>query len=109
MFGGALEVPLYRFFTDKVAIKAPKLPKSETDSSLWGARGKERGAFRVLVKALARMDEPDRKLLLRMARGWHDAERAVVSRLRAMRLGVYWRRAARIEFQTARIQGGQDE
>jgi hypothetical protein len=23
--------------------------------------------------------------------------------------GVYWRRAAKIEFQTARIQGGQDE
>ena len=108
MFGGALEVPLYRFFTDKVAIKAPKLPKSETDSSLWGARRKERGAFRVLVKALSRMDEPDRMLLLSMAQGM---ARRGQSRdpLRAMRLGVYWRRAAKSEFQTARIQGGQDE
>jgi transcriptional regulator with XRE-family HTH domain len=38
-YASALEVPLYRFFTDEVAVKAPKLPKSETDNSLWGNRG----------------------------------------------------------------------
>jgi transcriptional regulator with XRE-family HTH domain len=68
-YASALEVPLYRFFTDEVAVKAPKLPKSETDNSLWGNRGKERGAFRTLAKALSRMDEQDRKLLLSMAQG----------------------------------------
>jgi transcriptional regulator with XRE-family HTH domain len=68
-YASALEVPLYRFFTDEVAVKAPKLPKSETDNSSWGARGNERDAFQTLAKALARMDEQDRKLLLSMAEG----------------------------------------
>ena len=68
-YARALEVPLYRFFTDEVAVKAPKLPKGESDRSSWGARGKERGAFRMLAKALSRMDERDRKLLLSMAQG----------------------------------------
>jgi hypothetical protein len=39
------------------------------DSLSWGAHGKERGAFRTLAKALSRMDEQDRKLLLSMAQG----------------------------------------
>jgi transcriptional regulator with XRE-family HTH domain len=68
-YAHALEVPLYRFFTDEASVKMPKLPKSESDSSSWGARGKERSAFRALAKALARMDEPDQKLLLSMAHG----------------------------------------
>jgi len=68
-YARALEVPIYRFFTDELSVKVPKLPKSESDSSLWGSRGKERGAFRKLAKALSRMDEPDRKLLLNMAHG----------------------------------------
>ncbi len=107
-YATALEVPLYRFFIDEMTVEAPKLLKLPSDTSLWGARRKERGAFRVLVKALSRMDEPDRMLLLSMAQGM---ARRGQSRdpLRAMRLGVYWRRAAKIEFQTARIQGGQDE
>src|ERR1700747_319258 len=66
-YASALGVPLYRFFTDEVAVKAPRLPKSETDNSLWGNRGKERDAFQTLVKALSRMDEQDRKLLVSMA------------------------------------------
>ena len=68
-YASALEVPIYRFFTDEAAVKVPKLPKGGSDSSLWGARGKERAAFRKLAKALSRMDEPDRKLLLSMAQG----------------------------------------
>ena len=76
--------------------------------SSWGTHGKDREAFQRLAKALARMDEQDRKLLLSMAQGM---ARRGQSRdpFRAMRPGVYWRRAAKIEFQTARIQGGQDE
>jgi len=68
-YASAPEVPLYRFFTDEVSVKVPKLPQLEEDSSLWRNRGKERGVFRALAKALSRMDERDRKLLLNMAQG----------------------------------------
>jgi len=68
-YAHALEVPLYRFFTDEASVKMPKLPKSESDSSLWGERGKERSEVQVLVRALSRMDERERKLLLSMALG----------------------------------------
>jgi transcriptional regulator with XRE-family HTH domain len=68
-YASALEVPLYRFFTDEVAVKAPKLLQLEEDSSLWGNRGKERDAFQTLAKAFSRMDKGDQKLLLSMAQG----------------------------------------
>jgi transcriptional regulator with XRE-family HTH domain len=68
-YAHALEVPLYRFFTDEASVKMPKLPKSKNDSSLWGERGKERSEVQVLVRALSRMDERDRQLLLSMAHG----------------------------------------
>jgi len=65
-YASALEVPLYRFFTDDESVAKPKLPRRD-DSSLWGNRGKEREAFQELAKALSRMDEGDRKLLVSMA------------------------------------------
>jgi transcriptional regulator with XRE-family HTH domain len=65
-YASALEVPLYRFFTDAESVAKPKLPRSD-DS--WGTRGKERDAFQTLAKALSRVDERDRKLLLSMAQG----------------------------------------
>lgn len=68
-YASALEVPLYRFFTDEVSVKAPKLPQLEEDSSLWGNRGKERSELQSLVRALSRVDERDLKLLLSMAQG----------------------------------------
>ena len=68
-YANALEVPLYRFFTDEVSVKVPKLPQLKDNSSLWGSRSKERGAFQTLAKALSRMDERDQKLLLSMAQG----------------------------------------
>jgi transcriptional regulator with XRE-family HTH domain len=67
-YASALEVPLYRFFTDEETVVKPKLPRSD-DSPLWGNRGRERGEFRKLAWALSRMDERDRELLLRMAEG----------------------------------------
>jgi transcriptional regulator with XRE-family HTH domain len=67
-YATALEVPLYRFFTDEESIVKPKLPR-RNNSSLWGSRGKERDELRKLVKALLRMDEQDRKLLVSMAQG----------------------------------------
>jgi transcriptional regulator with XRE-family HTH domain len=65
-YAHALEVPLYRFFTDAESVVKPKLPRRD-DSSLWGSRGKERDELRKLAKALLRMDEQDRKLLVSMA------------------------------------------
>ena len=65
-YASALEVPLYRLFTDEESVAKPKLPRSD-DS--WGRRGKERGELRKLAKALSRLDERDRKLLLSMAQG----------------------------------------
>ena len=68
-YAHALEIPLYRLFTDEDSVEVPKLPQPEDDSSSWGIRGKERNAFQTLAKALSRMDEGDRKLLLSMAEG----------------------------------------
>lgn len=68
-YAHALEIPLYRLFIDEESVEAPKLWKPKDDGSLWGTRGNERSSFRTLAKALARMDEQDRKLLLRMAEG----------------------------------------
>ena len=68
-YAHALEVPLYRLFTDENSVRVLKLGQPKDDSSSWGNRGKERGAFQTLAKALARMDEQDRKLLLSMAEG----------------------------------------
>jgi transcriptional regulator with XRE-family HTH domain len=67
-YANALGIPLYRFFTDQESVVKPKLPRSD-DSSSWGSRSKERDAFQALAKALSRMDERDRKLLLNMAQG----------------------------------------
>ena len=76
-YAHALEVPLYRFFTDEVPAKMPKLPQLEDDSSLWGTLGKERSAFQKLAKALSRMDARDQKLLLSIA---HDMARRSAKR-----------------------------
>src|ERR1700756_3116507 len=40
----ALEIPLYRLFTDEVSV--PKLREPRNDSSSWGTRGKEPAHFR---------------------------------------------------------------
>ena len=68
-YAHALEVPLYRLFTDDDSVRVPKLRGPNDDSSSWGNRGKERDAFQTLARALARMDEQDKKLLLSMAQG----------------------------------------
>ena len=68
-YATALKIPLYRQFTDEDSVKVAKLRQPKDDNSLWGSRGKERSAFQKLAKALARMDEQDRKLLLSMAQG----------------------------------------
>jgi transcriptional regulator with XRE-family HTH domain len=68
-YAHALEIPLYRLFTDDDSVKVPKLRQPKDDSLSWGTSGKERDAFQTLAKAFSRMDEQDRKLLLSMAEG----------------------------------------
>ena len=65
-YARALEVPLYRFFTDGQPVKMPKLPESSDDSA-WGSRGKQRGELRQFAKALSKMGDRDRNILLAMA------------------------------------------
>ena len=66
----AMEVPIYQLFFDgEEPPKVPNLPKCQTaDDIAWGSRGKDArvlGRFRIL---LGRIKEPDRGLLLHMAR-----------------------------------------
>jgi transcriptional regulator with XRE-family HTH domain len=68
-YAHALDIPLYRLFTDEDSVKVPKLRQPKDAISSWCTRGKERDAFQTLAKALSRMDEADRKLVLSMAEG----------------------------------------
>jgi transcriptional regulator with XRE-family HTH domain len=67
-YARALEVPLYRFFTDEQVVKALALnPKNENGSARWGERGKQRRELRLFTKALSRMNSRKQKLLFAMA------------------------------------------
>lgn len=60
----ALEVPMYRLFTDEDRIEKPKLTFSKADP----ARSTKLDAeLRPFAKALSRMNGKDRRLLLHMA------------------------------------------
>jgi transcriptional regulator with XRE-family HTH domain len=64
----ALEVPLYKFFYegDEPAPK-PKRLAASNEASLWGTSAKEWKELVLLSKALSKMDEHKRDLLLKMA------------------------------------------
>ena len=61
----ALEVPLYRLFTDEAHIKRPNIPLQETPSR--AVNSKQDREIRAFAKLLARMDEKSRVLLIHMA------------------------------------------
>ena len=63
----ALEVPLYRFFTDVQSVKRPKLSQPKSDDASWGSSGKQRSKLKAFAKALARMDDRQRNVLMAMA------------------------------------------
>jgi transcriptional regulator with XRE-family HTH domain len=65
-YARALEVPLYRFFTDEQHVKILKLPEPNDDRE-WGSRGKQRGELQQFTKALSKMSDRDRNILLTMA------------------------------------------
>jgi len=69
-YARALEIPLYRFFYDgEEPPSKPKLPPAARTEPLWGTSGKEWPELRRLAKALRRMDERKRILLLGLAQG----------------------------------------
>ena len=68
-YARALAVPLYRFFYDGEPPTKPKLPPAASTEALWGTSGNEWPELRRLAKALRRMDERKRVLLLGLAQG----------------------------------------
>jgi transcriptional regulator with XRE-family HTH domain len=69
-YARALEIPLYRLFHEgEEPPKKPDLPPVEKAGPLWGTSGKEWSGLRKFAKALRRMDERHRKLLLGLAQG----------------------------------------
>jgi transcriptional regulator with XRE-family HTH domain len=61
----ALEVPMYRLFTDEAHVKKLNLPTE----SIWGRKvnSKQERELRVFAKLFSRMDEKSRGLLIHMA------------------------------------------
>ena len=65
-FARALEIPLYRFFTDGEKVKMVNLPTTNAESA-WGVDGAHRREIRLFAKALSRMDDRNQRLLLHLA------------------------------------------
>ncbi|MCI0624902.1 MAG: helix-turn-helix domain-containing protein [Acidobacteria bacterium] len=69
-FARALEVPLYQLFYDgDEPPKPPRLPRSRNCEDLWGASGRDSRMLGQFCRALARMTDRHRQLLLAAARG----------------------------------------
>jgi transcriptional regulator with XRE-family HTH domain len=66
-YARALEVPMYKLFLDGDGQpQKPKLPASKAEST-WGANENERRELRAFAKALSRLDERQRSLMMAMA------------------------------------------
>ena len=75
-YARALEIPLYKlFYEGEEPPKKPNLPPAERTEPLWGTSGKEWPELRRLAKALHRMNDRDRTLLLGMAQRLAGRER----------------------------------
>jgi transcriptional regulator with XRE-family HTH domain len=61
----ALEVPMYRLFTDDENVKKPDIPRNSARSH--AAISTEERDLRVFAKLLSQMDDKDRRTLLHMA------------------------------------------
>jgi len=61
----ALEVPMYRIFTDEEHVKAPRLLAEAIRSR--AVNSKQDRELRAFAKHLSRMDDKDRGLLIHMA------------------------------------------
>jgi transcriptional regulator with XRE-family HTH domain len=61
----ALEVPMYRLFTDDAHVKKPNIPTEAIRSR--AVRSKQDRELRALAKLLSRMNDIDRGILFHMA------------------------------------------
>lgn len=67
-YAKALEIPLYRlFYEGEEPPKKPHLAVSQTSDYAWGAKGREQHELREFARAVSRMDDRQRKLLLALA------------------------------------------
>jgi transcriptional regulator with XRE-family HTH domain len=67
-YARALEVPMYKLFIEgDETPRKPKVPLTESAEPTWGAKENERRELSRFAKALSRMDDQQRKLLLAMA------------------------------------------
>lgn len=67
-YARALEIPMYKFFySSDEPPKKPKLPSTESKEAMWGANGREQRKLSQFAKALSRMDDGQRSLLLAVA------------------------------------------
>lgn len=67
-YARAFEVPLYQLFYNGTGpIEKPDFEASTGSETLWGARAKQSSELRLFAKALSRMDDRHRKLLLTVA------------------------------------------
>jgi transcriptional regulator with XRE-family HTH domain len=60
----ALEVPMYRLFTDEIDVKKPNIPIQRHENTYNKKQNAELVPF---VKALSRMSDKDQRLLLHLA------------------------------------------
>src|SRR5271156_3595589 len=61
----AMEIPLYRLFTDDEHVKKPNIPADAIQSR--AADSKQDSEFRTFAKYFSRMDDKDRRILFHMA------------------------------------------
>jgi transcriptional regulator with XRE-family HTH domain len=61
----ALEIPMYRFFTDDDHVKKPNLPREIVPSR--AANSKQEREIRAFAKYFARISEKNRRLLIHVA------------------------------------------
>jgi transcriptional regulator with XRE-family HTH domain len=66
-YARALEVPLYRFFTDGQTVKGLDLPGENGNGNVWGSHGKEQRQLRLFARALSRMNPRRQKILFAVA------------------------------------------
>lgn len=66
-YANVLEIPLYKIFYDGDASpRDPKVPAAKSKAE-WGEKGKERDELKRFAKLLARLNERQRQILLKMA------------------------------------------
>jgi transcriptional regulator with XRE-family HTH domain len=67
-YARALDVPMYKLFIENNETpKKPNLPQTKSAEATWGDKENERRELRRFAKALSRMGEEQRKLLLVLA------------------------------------------